>query len=214
MEVLSFIAEYIDMHGFSPTIREIAEQFHVSIKAAHDRVSALKKKGCLRTGGRSSRTMEILLNMDSANGTDEARSYADDLVAVPLLGVVAAGRPIMAEENWEGSIWMHRSLLEGGLRFDKRGRETLSNYFALKVKGDSMIGAGIMDGDTAIVERREEVRNGEIAVVQTEDRVTLKRFFREADQVRLQPENPQYEPMFCTTGIRILGRLATIIRSY
>jgi repressor LexA len=210
MEALSFIAEYIDTHGFSPTIREIAEQFHVSIKAAHDRVSALKKKGCLRTGGRSSRTMEILLNMDDTIGTDEV----DDLVTVPLLGVVAAGRPIMAEENWEGSIWLRRSLLEGGLRFDTRGGEILLNYFALRVKGDSMIGAGIMDGDTAIVERREEVRNGEIAVVQTEDRVTLKRFFRELNRVRLQPENPKYKPIFCTTDIRILGRLATIIRSY
>ncbi|MDR1617957.1 MAG: transcriptional repressor LexA [Treponema sp.] len=191
-EVLSFVAEYINAHSYPPTIREIADYFFISVKGAHDHVIALKKKGCLRQTGKRSRTMELV-----KTGGDE-----DGIVEIPLLGTVAAGQPILAEENWDGSIVMHGSML-------KKNRK----YFALKVRGDSMSGAGIMDGDTAVIEKQNIVKNGEIAVAVVDDAVTLKRFFKESTRIRLQAENPVYSPIY-SQHVKILGRLAHIVRFY
>jgi len=121
---------------------------------------------------------------------------------VPILGTVAAGIPILAEENFDGNVLLHRSML-------KRNKK----YFALKVKGDSMIGAGIMEGDTAIIEKQNTVHNGEIAVAVMDDAVTLKRFYKESSRIRLQAENPAYKPLY-SQDVKILGRLFTIIRAY
>lgn len=194
-EVLTFIAQYLDAHAFPPTIREIGAYFGISVKGAYDHVSALKKKGYLTYEYRHPRTMELLKT--------ERISNAADCIKVPILGIIAAGRPGMAEENPDGFIALDRSLL-------KRS----GDYFALKVRGDSMDGAGILDGDTAIVEKQTNIRNGEIAVVQVDDKVTLKRFYWERDRVRLQPENPDYSPIYCGQDLQILGRLAAVIRSY
>jgi repressor LexA len=193
-EVLSFITEYIHTHRFPPTMREIADHFSISVKAAHDHVTAMKKKGYLRTGDKRSRTIELtrLLEEEDQDGT----------VKIPFLGTVAAGLPSLAEAHQDGSVAIHRSML-------KRNRE----YFALKVRGDSMEGAGILDGDTAIIEKQEKVRNGEIVVALLDDSVTLKRFFREPSRVLLQPENPRFFPIYAQ-DVRILGRLAYTIRSY
>jgi repressor LexA len=191
-EVLSFIAEYINAHSYPPTIRETADYFGISVKGAHDHVTALKKKGCLRQTGKRSRTMELV----KTDGDE------DGIVEIPLLGTVAAGQPILAEENWDGSIAMHGSML-------KKNRK----YFALKVRGDSMSGAGIMDGDTAVIEKQNIVRNGEIAVAVVDDAVTLKRVFKESTRIRLQAENPAYSPIY-SQHVRILGRLARIVRFY
>jgi repressor LexA len=115
---------------------------------------------------------------------------------------VAAGKPILSEENREGSFPLHHDMM-------KKNRQ----YFALKVRGDSMEGAGIMDGDTAVIEKRDTVSNGEIAVAVVDEAVTLKRFFKESTRVRLEPENPNHKPIY-SQHVRILGRLAHIFRSY
>ncbi|MFP3091507.1 transcriptional repressor LexA [Treponema sp. TIM-1] len=193
-EVLGFITEYIKNHTYPPTIREIADHFSISIKAAHDHVSAMKKKGYLRNGDRRSRTIELIF--------PEADEPPEKVVEIPYLGTVAAGRPILAEEHHDGSIAMPYSLL-------KKNRD----YFALRVKGDSMEGAGIMDGDTAIIEKTETARNGEIVVALLDDAATLKRFYKESTRILLQPENPNYPPIY-TQNARILGRLTYTIRSY
>jgi repressor LexA len=195
-EVLSFIEEYIQTHTYPPTIRELADHFSISVKGAHDHITALKKKGLIRQESKLSRTMELV------NPGKERDSGL--LVEIPLLGTVAAGRPVMSEENRDGSVILHHSLLKN----NKAG------YFALKVRGDSMEGAGIRDGDTAIIEKRETVKNGEIAVVMVEDAVTIKTFYRENTRVRLQPENPAYKPIYASQDLRVLGRLAHILRSY
>ena len=192
-EVLSFIAEYIQSHAYSPTIREVAEFFSISVKGAHDHLAALKKKGLLRQGEKKPRTMELIRDRE-----DEL-----DFQEIPILGTVAAGRPVLAVENMDGSVRFHKSML-------KNGKE----YFALKIRGDSMEGAGIMDGDTAIIEHQNTVRNGEIAVVMLDDAVTLKTFFRESARIRLQPENPRYSPIYCSADVRVLGKLILIYRSY
>jgi repressor LexA len=193
-EVLIFITEYIDIHNYPPTIREIAEYFAVSVKGAYDHVTALRKKGRIRSDKRS-RTMELV---NPAKKRD-----ADALVEVPLLGTVAAGAPILAEENWDGVIPVHRSMLK------KDG-----DYFAVTVRGASMEGAGIMDGDTAVIRKQEVVHNGEIAVVIIGDEaMTLKRFYQEKNRVRLQPENADFQPIF-SRDVRVLGKVVHVFRSY
>ena len=193
-EVLDFIAAFINNHTYPPTIREVADFFSISVKGANDHLAALKKKGLLRQGDKKSRTIE-LVKVEEKDG--------EETTEIPILGTVAAGRPLMAVENMDGSIKMHRSYLKNA-----------GKYFALRVKGDSMEGAGIVDGDIAIIEYQNLVRNGEVAVVMLEEAVTLKTFYRESARVRLQPENSKYSPIYCSRDVRVLGKLAHIFRSY
>jgi repressor LexA len=196
-EVLDFIKGYIRMYAYPPTIREIGDHFAISVKGAYDHVEALRKKGFLRLGARRSRTIEVIKDDEDFRNADAS------VIEVPLLGTVAAGRPILAEENREGSVPIHHSLL-------KKNAE----YFALTVRGDSMIGAGIADGDIAVIQRQEHAEDRDIVVALVdEEAATLKRFFREANRIRLQPENPNHQPIY-TQEARILGRLVHIIRSY
>jgi repressor LexA len=191
-EVLSFIEHFIREHNYPPTIREIADHFEISVKGAHDHVIALRKKGSLRQEDKRSRTMEVV-------GARER----NQMVEVPLQGTVAAGKPILAEENREGTVMIHESVL-------KKNR----HYFALKVRGDSMSGVGILDGDTAVIEKANVIRNGEIGVVEIEDYgYTLKRYFKESKRIKLQAENSAYPPIY-SQNVRVVGRLAQVIRSY
>ena len=192
-EVLDFIASYIQTHAYPPTIREVADFFSISIKGAHDHLAALKKKGLLKQGDKKSRTMELVKTGD----------MEDVSLDIPILGNVAAGLPILAVENMDGFIKLPRTFLKNK-----------EKYFALRVKGDSMEGAGILDGDTAIIEQKTMVQNGEIAVVMLDEAVTLKTFYRENSRVKLQPENSRYSPIYCSRDVRVLGRLAHILRSY
>jgi repressor LexA len=195
-EVLSFIANHINKHSYSPTIREIAEHFTISVKGAYDHVAALKKKNCLKQDGNRSRTMALT---ESKEDEDENSKM---LMKIPVVGTVAAGVPILSEENWEDTLTLHRSSL-------KKNRV----YFAVKVRGDSMKDAGIMDGDMAVIEKQNIAKNGEIVIAVVDEAVTLKRFFKENSRIKLQAENPDYKPIYCQ-DVRILGRLAQIIRHY
>ena len=193
-EVLDFISGYVQAHTYPPTIREVADFFSISVKGAHDHLTALKKKGLLKQGDKKSRTMELVRTGDKAG---------ESFLEIPILGTVAAGRPILAVENMDGFIKLPKTFLKNGRK-----------YFALRVQGDSMEKAGIMDGDTAIIEQKRTVQNGEIAVVMLDEAVTLKTFYRENARIKLQPENPKYSPIYCSRDVRILGRLAHIFRSY
>jgi len=193
-EVLSYIADYKNKHSYPPTIREIAEHFSMSVKGAHDHITALKRKGQLKHEEKRPRTLEL---------TNSKKEDHSSIIDVPLLGSVAAGIPLLAEENFEKNIPIHSSFL-------KKNKK----YFALKVKGDSMSGAGILDGDLAIIEKLSAVRNGEIAVALLDDGVTLKRFYNEGSRIKLQPENPAYRAKHYTKDVKILGRLTGVIRSY
>jgi repressor LexA len=195
-EVLTFISEYIKAHAYPPTIREIADHFSISVKGAYDHVAVLKKKGRLANGDNRSRTLEVV--------KDKSNREEEPFVNVPILGTVAAGLPILAEENWDGTYPVHSSLIKQN-----------GSYFMLKVRGDSMIQAGIMEGDFALIEKRESAKNGDIVVAQVDDEaITLKRFFKESNRVKLQPENPLYSPIYGQDNIRVVGKLAQIFRSY
>ena len=193
-EVLSFISNHVNKHSYPPTIREIADHFSISVKGAYDHVAALKRKNCLKQDGNRSRTMALTEFKED----DNSRLFTK----IPVVGTVAAGVPILSEENWEDTLMLHKTSL-------KKNRV----YFAVKVRGDSMQNAGIMDGDMAVIEKQSVVKNGEIAVAVVEDAVTLKRFFKESSRIRLQAENPDYKPIYCQ-DVRILGRLTQIIRHY
>ncbi|MCL1929055.1 MAG: transcriptional repressor LexA [Treponema sp.] len=192
-EVLTFIVDFIHNHSYPPTIREIADHFSISVKGAYDHVSALKRKGKLKFEEKRSRAMEVVR-------TGEEWEY-NNVVNVPILGVVAAGRPIFVEENWDGTIPVHSSLL-------KKNRQ----YFAMKVKGDSMKDAGILEKDTALIQKQNTAKNGDIVVAIVDEKLTIKRFFKEATRIRLQPENPSHNPIY-SQDVRVVGKLAYIIRA-
>lgn len=194
-EVLDFIRSFIEKHSYPPTMREIAANFQISPKGAHDHVKALERKGKIRYDEKRSRTIEPVDNPD-----EEER---EELRQIPLLGNVAAGKPLFAEENFERMVL-----------FPSRQLRRSGDYFALSVKGDSMQEAGILDGDTAIFRQRTSADNGDIVVARVnEEAVTLKRFFREKNRIKLKAENPVYPPIY-SQNVTILGTLEHIIRSY
>jgi repressor LexA len=196
-EVLTFITDYISNHSYPPTMREIGEHFGISVKGAYDHVEALRKKSYLRIGDKRSRTIEVIKYEKGMK-----RRAPGSIMEIPLLGTVAAGKPILAEENYEGTVSVHQSMLKKNAK-----------YFAFRVRGDSMINAGILEGDIAIIEKRETADNQDIVVAVVNEAVTLKRFFKERNRVRLQPENANYQPIY-TQDARVLGRLSQIIRNY
>ena len=192
-EVLDFINRYIEQYRYAPSIRDLAEHFAISIRGAYDHLKALRKKGYVRSAEGRSRSLEVL-----DDGTAE-RPHR--VLRIPLLGRVAAGIPVFAEDNIEGTIAVSDELLGAG------------TFFALRVRGDSMRDAGILDGDIAVVRRQEDADNGDIVVAMIEEAATLKRFFRESNRVRLQAENASYPPIF-TQNLRILGKLRAVQRAY
>jgi repressor LexA len=192
--VISFISSFIMAHKYPPTIREIAEHFQISVKGAYDHLKALERKGRVRCDINRSRAIELLEETEA----DPDAAY----VTIPILGTVAAGRPIFADENYEGMIRLPSDMLSRG-----------AQYFALRVRGDSMIDAGILSGDLAIIKKRETAENGSIVVAMVDEAVTLKRFYKEQNRVRLQPENPRHRPIY-TTDCRVLGTLSRLVRDY
>ena len=195
-EVLHFIRSFIEQHSYPPTMREIAAHFQISPKGAHDHVKALEKKGKIRYDEKRSRTIEPIEDPQSKENQEEIRE-------IPLLGNVAAGSPLFAEENFDHMI-----------PFPSAGLRASAKYFALTVRGDSMQDAGILDGDTAIFLQRSSADNGDIVVARVNDEaVTLKRFFRETNRIKLKAENPVYPPIY-SQNVTILGKLEHILRSY
>lgn len=191
-EVLDFIKSFLAGHKYPPTIREVAAHFGISVKGAYDHVKALEKKGLIACDNNRSRAIEII---EESSDSDPSQRQ------VPVLGHVAAGMPLFAEENNEGFLSLPSSMVGNG------------EVFALRVEGESMIGAGIMDGDVAVFAQQAQAENGQIVVAMVEEAVTLKRFYKEKNRVRLQAENPAYPPIY-TADVRILGRLVALIRSY
>ncbi|MDX9799851.1 MAG: transcriptional repressor LexA [Spirochaetia bacterium] len=190
-EVLDFIKDYRNKNSYPPTIREIAEFFSISVKGAYDHLKALEKKESIKCNMGRSRAIEVAESFD-----------LDEVVNVPLLGSVAAGIPLLSEENLDGYIPVP-------VRYLKKGQ-----HFALIVKGDSMKDAGILEGDTALVVHQVTAENGNIVVALLNDEaVTLKRFYRETNRIKLKAENPVYPPIY-TQNVRILGKLVCLVRNY
>ncbi len=191
-EILTFIQRHGDTHGYPPSVREIGRALGLSSSSTvHSHLAALEKKGYVRRDPSKPRALEILRN--------EQAIPPKKVVPLPIVGRVAAGTPLLAQENIEDYFPLPVDFIRG------------DDVFILRVQGDSMIGAGIFDGDYVIVRRQPTARNGDIVVARLEDEATVKRFFRESDHVRLQPENPALEPIL-SRDVHIEGKVVGLIR--
>lgn len=197
--VLSFIEGQIRKHGFPPTIREIGRHLGIrSTNGVNDHLNALERKGFVKRQDHKSRTLVVIKGgvINGGDGGRVARQAAlepvgaanDPLVEVPLLGRVAAGQPILAEEDREDTVRISSFFLGRGARQEK--------IFALRVVGESMIDDGIHDGDFLFVKKQPSARAGEIVIAMIEGEATVKRFFPEGDRIRFQPANARMEPIF------------------
>ena len=194
-EVLGFIQTFSEAHGVPPTVREIGARFHVTPRAAFDHLRALERKGYLRrriTAGRTSRALTLAVPARSAR-------------EVPILGRIAAGAPLLAEENREGTLPLDPSWVGG------RG----DDVFGLRVRGESMINAHIVEGDLVLVRRQDHAQAGDIVVALVDGEATVKRFARDSHAVVLKPEHPTMAPIVIREGekdVRILGKVVGLVR--
>ncbi|HHW43137.1 transcriptional repressor LexA [Desulfofundulus thermobenzoicus] len=191
--ILAVIRENVRLKGYPPSVREIGEVVGLkSSSTVHSYLKRLEKKGLLRRDPTKPRALELL---------ERTTNMQPSMRMVPLLGRVAAGEPILAVENREELIPLPVSFTGEG------------EFFMLKVRGDSMIEAGILDGDMVVVRRQPAADNGDIVVALLEDEATVKRFFRENDHVRLQPENRTMSPIRVKNPV-ILGKVVGLLRKF
>jgi repressor LexA len=201
-EVLAFIRGFTERHGAPPTVREIGERFGFTARAAFDHLRALERKGMLQrrvTDKRVSRTL-VLTQRSGAGRRSNVRE-------VPVLGRIAAGSPIYADQNLEGTIPLSADWV------DRKG----ADVFALRVHGESMIEAHIMDGDLVLVRAQTGAQPGDIVAAMVDDEATVKRFARDGERVVLKPEHPTMKPIVVEPGrtdFRILGKVMGLVRGF
>lgn len=196
--MLEAIKQHITEYGFPPTMRKLQDYFDLaSVNAVYQSLQALEKKGYIRRYKKgSARGFEVV---------GWRPELEEKMRTVPLVGRIAAGPPITAYENIEGQIMLDTEILGS------------SGDFALRVRGRSMIDAGIHDGDLIIVQQTDQCRNGDIAVALIDDEATVKRFYKEKNRYRLQPENPDMEPIYVDAddpNFRLIGRVKALIRKF
>jgi repressor LexA len=193
-EIWDFVVEYVDAHGYPPTVREIGEAVGLaSPSTVHAHLANLERAGLLRRDPTKPRALELV-----------GHQRANAVPRLPLLGEIAAGGPLLAEENVEDYVGVPELLTRGG------------EEFVLRVKGESMVDAGILDGDYVVVQRQEDARDGDIVVAlagddETADEATVKRFFRDDGRIRLQPENESLQPIYAD-HVQLLGRVVGVFR--
>ncbi len=206
-KVLDFLTGYLKRYGFPPTLREIASHFSLKgPRAPQKTIAILEKKGYLKKVPGGARAIELLQGRIPRALMKERHSRLDsETIAVPIVGTVRAGEPILAIENIEGYLRLDRSLVSS------------EDVFLLRVQGDSMIEAHIQDGDFALVKPQSNAENGEIVVVLIEDEATIKRIFKKRDLIRLEPANPSMEPIVVKRGekhVSLVGKVVGIFRKF
>jgi repressor LexA len=200
-EVLGFIRSFTERHGAPPTVREIGERFGFTARAAFDHLRALERKGMLQrraTDKRVSRTLVLAQRPGNRRGGSRE---------VPVLGRIAAGLPIHAAQNLEGTLPLSTDWLE------RKGEDV----FALRVRGESMIEAHILDGDLVLVRPQASAQPGDIVAALVDDEATVKRFARDGERVVLKPEHPTMKPIVVEPGradFRILGKVQGVLRGF
>ncbi len=200
-EIWQFLVDYVDRHGYPPTVREIGEAVGLaSPSTVHAHLANLERAGLLRRDPTKPRALDLIGHRRESRADEPAAEHHK----LPLLGQIAAGGPLLAEQNVEDELAVPEPL----------GRNA---DFLLRVKGDSMVNAGILDGDVLVVQRAQDARNGEIVVAlagddEGADEATVKTFYREDGRVRLQPENDALEPIYAD-HVQILGRVTGVFRT-
>jgi repressor LexA len=200
IKLYKFIGDFINDNGYPPTVREMASYLEVkSTSTVAYYLNKLEKEGKIKKNPSKNRALEVL-GLPKKAKFDMPSFNADYMVnPIPMVGSVTAGAPILAVENHEEVYNMPTSMFSG------------EGLFMLKVKGESMINAGIYDGDKIIVQQTPSARNGEIVVAMIEDEATVKTFYKEASRFRLQPENDTMEPIYAD-DVQILGKVVGLIR--
>lgn len=192
LEIYNFIKSYVEAKGYPPSVREICAAVGLkSTSTVHMHLENLESKGLIKRDSTKPRTIEIMEN-----------SPKKEMINVPIIGTIAAGTPILAVENIEDTFPIPIDYIKNK-----------KQLFMLRIHGDSMIDAGILDGDFAIMEKSNSAENGEIVGALIENEATLKRFFKEDGYVRLQPENRTMKPII-VQNCTIIGKLAGIYRAY
>ncbi len=190
--VYDYLVEKVSNDGYPPSVRDIAASVGIrSTSTVHSILSRLEDKGYITKGSHKSRALKVEIIGD-----------VNKMLRVPILGKVAAGVPITAIQTYDGYVDYPAPMCRNK-----------ANLFALRVQGDSMINAGILNGDIVIVESRKYADDGEIVVALIDDEATVKRFYREPERVRLQPENPTMKPIYCK-DVAILGAVIANYRFY
>jgi len=201
-EILEFIISHIEQYGYPPSIPEIQKKFSFkSPNAVVDHLEALEKKGYITRRPHKSRGIEVLIQ----SKLEKDENLNDENVAeVPIVGRVSAGTPILAEENLEGTLFVDRSLVRNP-----------KGVFVLRVQGENMVNAGILDGDFVLVRQQPIAEQGEIVVALIEDEATVKRFYKDKNKVRLQPENDTMNPIVVDPRqdrVKIIGKVLGVMR--
>jgi repressor LexA len=202
-EIWDFLVDYVDRHGYPPTVREIGESVGLaSPSTVHAHLANLERAGYLKRDPTKPRALELLQHRRREPTPAAADAAFQQL---PLVGQIAAGGPLLAEEQIEDYVAMPEELTRGGADF------------VLRVKGDSMVDAGILNGDLVVVRRQQTARNGDIVVAlagddETADEATVKTFYREDGRIRLQPENAALEPIYAR-HVEILGKVVGVFRA-
>jgi repressor LexA len=200
-EIWNYLVEYVDRHGYPPTVREIGEQVGLaSPSTVHAHLANLERAGLLRRDPTKPRALE-LIGRERREAPPAEQVERADVARLPLVGEIAAGGPLLAEQNIEDYLPMPAST---------------KGDFLVRVKGESMIDAGILDGDLVIVQRAQTARDGEIVVAlagddESADEATVKTFYRESERIRLQPENSTMEPIYAE-HVQVLGRVVGVFR--
>lgn len=194
-QILDYLSQYIQKNGYAPTLKEIAQAINVrSLATVHEHITEMVKRGLVRRFKGGFRGLEIL-----------ERKIAENVsgIDLPILGFIAAGQPLEPQTDPHARMSVSPDLISGKKR-----------AFVLQVKGSSMIEDGILDGDFVVIEEQNEAKNGDIVVALLENGfATLKRFFKEATRVRLEPANPHVPPIFAK-NVRIQGRVVSLVRRY
>lgn len=199
--ILDYIVKQITLKGYPPSVREIGEAVGLqSSSTVHNHLTQLEEKGYIRRDPTKPRAIMILKTNDEMDAFYEEEKPFDEMVNVPLIGTVAAGTPILATQNVEDTITLPMHLVRH------------NNAFLLRVKGESMVNAGIFDGDLLIVSPQKVANNGDIVVAVIGDEATVKTFYREKDQIRLQPENDSMKPIY-VQNIELAGKVTGLFRS-
>jgi repressor LexA len=201
-EILQCIINKVKESGYPPTVREIAATVNLhSAATIHAHLTTLEKLGYIKRDPEKPRAIEVMRSIYS-QAEDLSHSSEDKMVLIPVLGTIAAGTPILAEENIEEYFPVSPDFVKG-----------TSKVFMLKVKGDSMVNAGILDKDYIVIRKQETAMNGEIVAALLEDEATVKRFFKKANSIKLMPENDFMEPIE-VKDVKILGKVIGVIRKY
>ncbi|HEX2957829.1 MAG TPA: transcriptional repressor LexA [Chitinispirillaceae bacterium] len=203
--VYDFMVSFRDKNGFPPTVREVAAGLgYKSPNNARQHMQLIEQKGYIRTVPSIARGIEFLNEATAVEKHENIVKEEVEEYGVPLIGSVAAGLPITAIENVDGYITLDRSIFKG------------NDLFALRVKGNSMTGMGILNGDIVVVRKKSNAENGEVVVVIIDGDATLKRFIRDRDTVLLRAENPDYADIVLSSvnSIQIAGKLVGVIRKY